>query len=282
MRKVPFVHWSRVAEAAALLFDVLIEGLYDGRLASMPGQMDGIPDLGGFLSLDALPFIGRDRRIKQGPTESPLAYARRLRGWLGVLRRAATAFGVLEQLHGVLAPSPPRVRLVGANGVWYTRDEDGTFTIHTPAGDGFTISADGASSTPATDPAHPWDWDGGDPFRFWILIYAPAGAIISATEGTYGDSLSFWGEADKTIGTSALKSFVDLARAVVEDAKPAGILCPFIIVAFDPASFNPAAPGPYPAAGMPDGQWGNPWKDDGTGVFVMSRLATARYWRCDP
>ena len=72
---------------------------------------------------------------------------------------------------------------------------------------------------------------------------------------------------------------MELVRALVLDWTAAGILCPHIIVAFDPASFDPETPGPYPAAGMPDGSWGDAWKDDGSGVYVPSRLATARYWK---
>jgi hypothetical protein len=57
---------------------------------------------------------------------------------------------------------------------------------------------------------------------------------------------------------------------------------PNIIVAFDPASFDPATPGPYPAAGMPDGTWHHHAKlvtIGGKPVKVRSRLASARYWK---
>ena len=280
MRKKPYDHWLRYAQAISLMYDVLIDGMWDGRYASFPGQTDG-PELGGFASVDALPHIGRDRRILQGPNEPPAAYAARLRQWRRVLRRAGTAFGILEQLGGILEPSPPLLRLVTSEGLWYSRAADKTFTFNTPDGTGFILAPDG-TSTPDPTVAHPWDWDGGATTgAIWPIIYAPVDPQIAGDEGVYGDLVTFYGEPDKTIGTSALKSYVDLTRAVIDQSKAAGIKVPYIIVAFDPASFDPATPGPYPAAGMPDGLWGNASKLVtvlGRTRRVKSRLDTARYW----
>jgi hypothetical protein len=58
-------------------------------------------------------------------------------------------------------------------------------------------------------------------------------------------------------------------QSIVADWKPAGTRCVNIILAFDPASFNPASP-------EPDGNWGK-WTKKVAGVAVPSRLATARY-----
>jgi hypothetical protein len=70
-----------------------------------------------------------------------------------------------------------------------------------------------------------------------------------------------------------------LDLSILKEWTPACVIFEHVIVAFDPASFDPETPGPYPAANMPDGQWGVPWVDDGTGIYVKSRLDTARYWR---
>jgi hypothetical protein len=48
-----------------------------------------------------------------------------------------------------------------------------------------------------------------------------------------------------------------------------------IIIAFDPASFDPQAA--IDAAGMPNGLWGR-WGKTVDGVCVPARLTTARYW----
>src|SRR5689334_12421730 len=117
MRLIPFQHWRGIAAALASTVDALIDGIFDGRSAALPGQVKipGVAGLGGFDSVDALPLIGRDRRIVRGWTETSWDYAERLRlwrspdkGWL----RAGTAFGLLWQIRGILGPNPPLVRLV--------------------------------------------------------------------------------------------------------------------------------------------------------------------------
>jgi hypothetical protein len=104
-------------------------------------------------------------------------------------------------------------------------------------------------------------------------------------DGTYGDEASVFGDAqgidDFTEGTDALSSTAELYRTVIADFGPAGMTCQAVIVAFDPTSFDPLTPGPYPAVGMPDGYWGKHGKvavDSGQAVWTPSRLATARYW----
>ena len=60
--------WSTLMATVALGFDFLVEGVYQARLAAMPGQVDTsvAPNMGGFLAVDALGHIGRDRRIRRG------------------------------------------------------------------------------------------------------------------------------------------------------------------------------------------------------------------------
>jgi hypothetical protein len=87
---------------------------------------------------------------------------------------------------------------------------------------------------------------------------------------------------DFTEGTDALSSTVELYRTVIADFGPAGMTCQAVIIAFDPKSFQPLTPGPYPAPGMPDGFWGHHGKvsldHTGGGVWTPSRNPTARYW----
>jgi hypothetical protein len=270
-------HWRDLMGSIAAVFDAMIEGLFEGRAAGMPGQYQGDPL--AFPSVDALPLIGRDRRIVRGFNEPYWAYALRLRRWRQAHEKAGTGFGLLEQLRGVLSPTPPRVRVVSSVGTWFSVEADGTKKFHAHDEPGFQIAPDGTTSIINT-PAHPWDFDGsGDTHKIWVIIYAPTLPPLDDDEGTWGDGTSFWGDKDGTWGSSATPQFVELIRGIIKEWTPVGVICPYIIIAFDPASFDPEAPGPYPAAGMPDGQWGVPWKDDGTGVYVKSRLETARYWR---
>lgn len=278
-------HWEALANTVAHVLDAMIDGLYEGRLAAMPGQIDEA-GFGGFESLDALPYIGRDRRLIQGPTETPAQYAARLRAWRSTWATAGTAYGLLGAIRAVMVPSPPLLRCVSSAGVWWTLDEAGTLTLHTNYGYGFSITVAGVI-TPNSVVAHPWDWgEDGDPdaYRIWPIIYAPSHPpYLSGIDGQWGDGLSVY-RADPlgTLGTTAPRNYVEMIRQLCKDWGPAGLQVPNIIVAFDPASFDPATPGPYPAAGMPDGTWHHHGKIvDVAGELkrVRARLDTARYWK---
>lgn len=288
MRAESLAHYVALAQTMALVTDAIVDGLYDGRRASMPGQTDLVPGLGGFLSIDAMLAIGRDRRLPRGFAESVTAWALRLRRWRSSWRRAGTARALLEQVRAVTAPSNVRLRLVSAAGTWDTLETDGTFRHQTRLGRGFVIHPDGTTAVD-TGVTHPWDWDSlspvwtpdnpQDPFRGWLIIYAPAAPPLDGTEGVLGDGQSFYGDPDMTVGTSATVPYIEQLRGVLDEWKPAGIAIPYIIVSFDPTAFDPLTPGPYPAAGMPDGTWHNHGKVDGSGVRMPTRFANARYWQ---
>lgn len=279
MRKTHRQHWRLLAESMSLTVDALIEGLYQGRYASFPGQTD-LPGYGGFGSLDALPLIGRDRGIVAGPAESPEAYARRLRMWRRTWKGAGTAQTILDQLAGAISPNPTRIRLVTSGGWWYTREPDGTFIHHNIIGTGYQKNPDG-TTTVTGGFAHLWNWGGGVE-GVWPIIYAPATAPLNDDEGAYGDFQTYYGDPGMTIGTSATVKHVALIRAISLLWKSAAIPLPYIIIAFDPASFDPLTPDPYPAPGMPDGTWHLASKlvtVGGRTRRTESRLKTARYWK---
>ncbi|AUX33152.1 MULTISPECIES: hypothetical protein [Sorangium] len=275
-------HWLALGGTFAAVIDALIEGVHDGVLGALPGQIDDLPFLGGFAGTDGLPLIGRDRRIPRGLLEKPGVYAAALREWLFIHRRAGTAFGFLAQVRRVLGPSFPRVRLVTGAGVWHTIESDGSMKLHTPAGTGLQISAQGVS-TPLTTPAHPWDWDGsGNPFQAFLIVYAPVGGLIAANEGTWGDGSTRWGREGEPggglIGIDSTLAVVNQLRGLINEFGALGVTIPWVVVAFDADSFDPETPGPYPAAGMPDGTWGRAGRLVG-GVYTRTRLSTARYVR---
>ncbi|WP_437948635.1 hypothetical protein WME98_49950 [Sorangium sp. So ce296] len=275
-------HWLALGGTLAAVIDALVEGVQDGVLGALPGQIDDLPFLGGFAGTDGLPLIGRDRRIPRGLLETPGVHAAALRDWRGIHRRAGLAFGFLSQVRRVLGPSFPRVRLVSGAGVWHTIEADGAMKLHTPAGTGFQISAQGVS-TPLTTPAHPWDWDGsGNVFQAFLIVYAPVDGLIPANEGTWGDGSTRWGgegaPGGGLIGIDSTLALVNQLRGLVGEFGALGVTIPWIVVAFDADSFDPETPGPYPAAGMPDGTWGRAGRLVG-GVYTRTRLSTARYVR---
>lgn len=227
------------------LLDAGAQFIVEGMQARMPGA--GTPT--------ALPYIGRDRRIARGPHESDASYAERLRHWRDTWKTAGNAISLLNNVAAYFAPSPPRLRIVTASGVWYTREPDGTITIHKTA-------------------LNNWDWDGDRALwsRFWLIIYATDGNPF-VTGGRWGGGIRQWGDGG-TIGTSALPDDIAALREIVAIWSGAHAQCPWIIVAFDPASFDPLAAPASP--GMPDGTWG-PWSKTLGGVQVATRLGSARY-----
>lgn len=283
MRRRTYAHWGRLAEGVSVIYDLMIEGLYQGRRASMPGQIDR-PDLGGFDSLDALPLVGRDRRLQRGEDEEPWAYARRLRGFRAAHRVAGVGPWLLRELQAILRPDPPLVRCVTAKGRWWSREAgEGEYTLHTESGDGFVLPADGvlpAGGAPIdTGIAHQWVWgDGADDAEIFPIIYGPTSRIGEPL--LLGDPSLILGTPTQTLGTTATPQTVEITRNVALTFKTAGIICPVIIVAFDPASFDPLAAPATP--GYPDdGDWNIGTKVeldmDGDYILVNTRLDTAAY-----
>lgn len=294
MRRSSRAHWLALSNTVAHVVDAVIDGLYDGRLGALPGQLDE-PGMAGFESADALPYLGRDRRLVRGPSEDVFTYAARLRAWRSTWRTAGTAAGVLGMMRAVMSPAVTRLRVVSSAGVWWTLEEDGTLLLQTTAGTGLEYAPDG-TVTPDSLVAHAWNWDGvDDPYRIWPIIYAPThGPYLDGPnvppgpgrDGQYGDGLSTYGKDPDpatglrpgTIGTTAPRNYVEMMRGILSDWKPLGMACSHIIVTFDPSSFDPAS-----AANMPDGNWSYHGKSiAGVGdqrLWVRARFAGARYWK---
>lgn len=196
---------------------------------------------------DALQAMGRDRKILRGFNESSASYAARLIQWLDDHRARGTAFMMLKQLAGYLGAGFS-FRIYDNRGNCYSRSEAGAETF---------------------DPLTGWDWDGDAEkwARFWVVVYPSGDWVESANQYAdpglvYGPNLAQW-------GVEIPREQIRAMQAIVADWKPEGTRCIHIIVAFDPMSFDPAAP-------EPDGTWGK-WGKVVAGVRVPARLDTARY-----
>ncbi len=237
--------------ALDLLRDALLERVYLGFLAGYPQTGPN----GETAPPDALILHGRDRLIYRGIFETDAEYAARLVTFRDAHETRGNPFTLMRQLHAYTgANHGVSFRTVDVRGNYYSRASDGTET--------------------ALLKQENWDWDGdtsttGDTSRwsrFWVIIYP--GTLWTQT-GEWGD-VGDWGNADCLWGgTNIAADQVATLRALVSDWKPDGTRCVNIILALDPASFDPAAP-------EPDGLWGKPYKYDG-GVAVSSRLDTALY-----
>lgn len=249
--------------------DALMEGVYQAREGILALDDDPPPD--------AVPLVARDRNLPPGFVEGAKNYFRRAASWRQLWKASGRVRPMLECLAAVWGPSPPKMRVVrefgwAVDGIykarWTTRNSDGTYENH------------------IANPSN-WDWDGDHlPCREWVIIYAPTLTPVMGEDGLYNGLLvPVWGDSGtrgdgtfdkKTIGTTAWREYVTRTQHVIDLFKPAHVKVQNIIIAFDPASFDPtAAPG---SPGMPDGTWGN-WSKEVAGVQVRTRLATARYWK---
>ena len=242
---------SRLLYALTVPLDALADWAFQGVKARFPFEAPP----------SALGALGHDRRVRRGPAETDEAYAVRLARFLEDHRTEGNAWALLDQLAGYFSPTPPLMRFVQSNGtsaVWYTRQPDG------------------ARSRFVATPTN-FDWDGAGASkrsRGFVIIYLDATGNPYADGGTWGDGVRAWGDGG-TWGTSAMPADVSGVLGLLEDWRAAHALFTWLILAFDPDSFDPTAVAG--SLGLPDGTWGR-WHKIVGGAAVAARLTTARYW----
>jgi hypothetical protein len=230
---------KRLMFTFGVLCDELEEWTYQGVYARFPR----------YGTDDSLSAIGRDRQVVRGFVESTENYQARLIRWLDSHKLGGNPFELLDRLAGYLSPFAVRMRVVNSRGSWYTRNADGTRVFQLGLGN--------------------WNWSGDADSawsRFWVIIYATG---LWSVEGVWAADSVTWGDGG-VWGSTASPAQVSSIREIVRAGKPPWAQCPWIIQAFDNASFDPASP-------EPDGLWGD-WGKYVGGVKVPSRLDTARYW----
>jgi hypothetical protein len=78
---------------------------------------------------DALAGIGADRRIRRGPAEGAVTYARRLRGWWDAHKRRGSPYALLGQLFAYWRDTfPMRIDAVAQSGLRHVMAVDGSIT----------------------------------------------------------------------------------------------------------------------------------------------------------
>lgn len=233
------VHYS-----LGLLVDAFLTRLYQGVYARFP---DFAPD-------DALPHLGRDRKIVRGRDEDRTTYAGRLIRWLDDHRVRGNPWALLKQLRAYIGEDI-RIRTVDASGNWFTIEANG---------DEEYLLAQGN-----------WDWDGAPATnwsKFWVIIYS-TGGVPWSRDGTWNDGET-WGEPGQgTWGSTATVEEVDTIRAIVREWMPRHARCLNLIVSFSDSAFDPTDTNPP----LPDGTWGN-WSKLVGGVQVPARDPDGIYW----
>lgn len=109
---------GKLVRAFGITLDAIADRSADAMAARLPSE--ALPD--------ALPYIGRDRKIVRGLDESDASYAGRLRRWLPDHKRRGGGIALLRQLEAYYASSPKQIDLVYETGTRYTLGPDGTIT----------------------------------------------------------------------------------------------------------------------------------------------------------
>jgi hypothetical protein len=228
----------------------------------MPGQGDP----------SALPLLGLDRLLLQGPGETNAAFNARLSGAFDMWQRAGNDWTVLEQCLKQILPLQPPALIVSNTSAW---------------------SYYGASADTTRPPLQflarvaNWNWDGNvEPigtvstpwWRMWMVLfsYAPnawataslalggGGPVLGANPGT--TSLGF-----ANVGP---QFWVTLRNALIAAQKAQHAWLRWIVVCFDSAHFQPDAPA---GGGVnPDGTFG-PGYAIASNNYVSTRFASCRY-----
>lgn len=228
--------------AHGLVVDGVLEWAIQGVKARFPSKA---PE-------EALPLMGRDRKIIRGFNEPASSYRVRLARWMTDWRRAGNAFALLEQMKAYLYGYTLTLRTVNDRGSWQTIGLDGSYAVDRLKGN--------------------WNWDGKYPLtartRFWPIL----SDVTSLWQGSgvYGDGTTTFGDGS-VLGLTATPNQVASLRQLVAQWKPGGTLCPFIIVAFD-AVFDPSDVPP----GVANGEW-EFWGRDDAGVYRPVRNPECRY-----
>lgn len=218
----------------------------------------------------ALQYIGADRGVLRGLTESAASYRLRLQRALDDYQHAGNAWAVLAQVLGYLLAFSPAARTVSTS-YTSTGSPDHTMWQYYAAGTALTLPPRYAR----TDPGE-WNWDEFSPttgswgwWRWYLVLDAVAPqAWTTPNTWTIGDATPLIGDTTESVGLACSSLVIDSIRLIVAQWKSA--VCHWIVVVFDGAEFRPGA------GVLPDGYYGHGWKVVAR-HHVASRSANARY-----
>ncbi len=220
--KVPI--WMTRAVGAKFLVSMIMladagaKALLEALYARFPGV--GTPT--------ALPYIGRDRGMIRGMSDTDLTFGARLIQWLDRWRIAGSQLAICIAVQEYCSGSP-KVKVVNRTGRMTTLNSDGSSSF--------------ADVT--------WNWDSlSHPQRagfwseIWIIVYTPPWAISGP--------LNTNTPADCGIGQLCPRVDVDALRGLFTTWKSAHTFIRGVLWAYDATLFDPSSP-----STMPDGTWGS-------------------------
>lgn len=252
---------GRFLYVVGVVGDALIDKMEQALLARMPERADP----------SALPLIGADRLLPQGPGETNAQFALRLRKAFPTWQRAGINSGVFRQVLGFLDAYKPRARIVSDSSRWASAAPGAN------TDDAFSYQDGGGNwnwdnhSDPHPDASHlPW-------WRWWLVLYSTAtsGANWAGTRPVCGVGMKC-GDTSKACGVGIPAATFRSLRAIVGQSKRGGSWCRWIVISFSDTLFLPTAAGDD--AVNPAGHWGK-WGRTVNGVYVRARPVGASF--CD-
>lgn len=236
----------------ALAADELVEQLYEGTLAALPGA--GTPT--------ALALNGQMRGIPRGLTETDDEYVLRLRAWLSTWENAGSAETLVTLVAAFLGAGHV-VRHIDRSKNMVTIDAGGVVTKSTAAA---------------------WDWDslyqGTSRAAWladtWLIIYVSPSEYPVYTDLTDPAWLANWGSEATGLGHQVPRNVVDGLYSILAAFKGAHTWMSAIVWSEDAAQFTGSA-------SLPDGKLADWSRADGSNHQVPARTTVAagkyfRYW----
>lgn len=227
--------------------DAGAEVLSQGIQAAWPGV--GTPT--------ALPLIAASRGITRGLADTTETFAAKLVDWVERRRVKGSARELARQIQEYL-PGSPRVRVICRNGVWTTRNTDGSVVVEEAI----------------------WDWDSvSHPERanWWSNLFVVIYTDIYPVQGNYGDVGRVYG-MNEGVGHKIPKSQLYELRSLMAEWKAGHSRIRAVIWTADNTQFDPTD-----TFSCPNGTWGS-WSEpaifgDPTSPRVRSaRFTNCRYW----
>jgi hypothetical protein len=256
---------ERFLYVLGLMLDYCVEKLNQGEHDHMCTECDP----------SALQYIGAERGIVRGLTESDDSYAARLQRALDDLALAGNPWSVLGQVLGYVLEDTPRALTVQS--------------IYTAAGvlDSSTWDYYNAGADTTKAPQHlydgtgNWDWDSLSPttgswgwWRWYLVVSAVAPNDWVTKKGKWGSS-GKWASDGWAWGVEASSNVGRSIRIIVKQWKAAHSWCHWIMITFDDALFLPTSA--VNAGVNPDGHFGR-WSKISGGVYVRARYSNVCYF----
>ena len=221
----------------------------------------------------ALVFIGNDRGVQRGLTETATSYRARLKTSLDDLQRAGNAWAVLSQVLGYLLAYTPAARTVSAQ---YTSTGTATLANWQEYG-----ASDPTTRPPVftRDLTGNWDWDSVSPttgswgwWRWYLILDSVTPNDWIGPAPTWGGTGTTWGGYSGTWGTDAPQSVGVTLKIIIRQWKSS--MCHWVVISFDASLFVSTG-----SAGTenPGGEYGR-WSKIVNGVYVRARSSDARYF----